>query len=71
MSAEGEGEPHPMSRGAARLLADRLAELLERYGAGPFDVSVVRSKKELHLIVAALRYYGQAPYADTSTAGWP
>jgi hypothetical protein len=54
MSAEGE--PHPMSREASRQLADRL--YLSK------SPTAIRSEKELHLIIAALRYYGNAPWGD-------
>jgi len=42
-------EPAPMSREAARNLADRLES---------GDTLVIKSVSELRLIVAALRYYG-------------
>jgi hypothetical protein len=42
-------ESPPMSRSAARALADRLEKI---------DDPVIRSPTELRLIVAALRYYG-------------
>lgn len=42
--------PAPMSREAARILADRLEKI---------DDPTIRSPDELQLILAALRYYGK------------
>jgi len=46
-----EGEPHLMSRGAARQLADRMETQMSLTDAPDF-VPSIRSEKELHLIVA-------------------
>lgn len=45
-----EGDPHPMSRTAAYLLAERLEK----------DKPHIRSENELKLVVAALRLYANS-----------
>jgi hypothetical protein len=49
--------PHPLSRTAAKNLADRSENDLRR-------PPVIRSEEELKLILTALRYYGHAPFGE-------